>query len=75
VEQYIAFCDFVGPFFQDMKLEDLDTKSAHGFESRNKNQQWLQSDFITFSKERDVHLASVAYAHLDVSDFLKLFTS
>jgi hypothetical protein len=75
VEQYIAFYDFVGPFFQDMELEDLDTKSVHGFESRNKNQQWLQSNFIIFFKERDVHLASMAYAHLDVSDFLELFTS
>lgn len=58
-------------FFQDTKPEDLDVKSTQTFDSRsNKNVQWSQTDFMAFSKERDVHQASVAFAHLEyVSDF------
>ncbi|KAG0627986.1 hypothetical protein M758_2G241900 [Ceratodon purpureus] len=53
---------------QDTKLEDLDTKSAHGFDSRNKN-QWSQSEtFMEFSKKRDVHQTSAAYALLDLDE-------
>lgn len=55
--------------FQDTKLEELDAKPTH-FDSRNKTNQWLQNDFKAFSKEKDVHKASVAFSHLDnVSGF------
>lgn len=76
VEQYRKSIVILFTLFQDIKLEDLDPKSAPGFDSRNKNQQWSQSEyFMAFSKERDVHQASAAYAHLDVRGFIKLSTA